>query len=364
MGVDSEKKIINKLASRLAQTKKNLIRDEKDQRKLLSSLYSINQKMKTMGEKRMKLTNGVFAAEARVSQLARSIVQLEQKVGREREGLAKRLRTLYLLNGQGSMRIIFGSQSGQEFDKNLKYLKILSERDYRVIKNFETSLIALKIQRQKLKAKVAKLLKNRKHLKRQKKMLHVQQSSKTHLLKRLRKTRKQYEARLKGLRKKTNVLIKDNIGKEVEYLLQPAFFEQKGRLIFPAVGLVSEPFGVIEDEGFGFQLMHKGVFITSPRGSEVKSVFSGKVIFRGKLPGYGNTVLVDHRDNYYTVYTYLDTVKVAVGDAVEKAQVIATAGYNSERFEPGIYFELRHFSEAIDPQSWFGKKKRIERTQL
>lgn len=361
-GIADEKEI-SEIANRLASTKSKLLKEEKSQRKILSSLYSINKKMKSMSERRSRLTNEVLASQTQVKKTAKSIARLEQRIDKEREGLSRRLRTLYMLNGQGTMRILFGSQSGQEFDKNLKYLKILTDRDYRVIRKFEVSLRALKEQREKLKTKVEQLVRNQNRLKKQRRLLTQQQQSKSQLLKQLRKTRAQYQERMKGLRARSKVYADSSISKEVEGLLKPSFFEQKGKLLHPVVGMVTERFGVLEDSEFGFQLTHKGLFFNSSKGVEITGVFDGVVSFAGPLPGYGKAVVIDHGDHYYSIYGNAEKLAVKVGDQIESGEVVAFTGTSHRTLKPGLYFEIRHFTEAVDPAEWF-KKEDIKRSQL
>ena len=80
-------------------------------------------------------------------------------------------------------------------------------------------------------------------------------------------------------------------------------------------------------------------------GSKVKSVFAGTVAFVGSLAGYGKTLVIDHGDHYYTVYSHTDSISVGEGDEVAQNQIIASSG-------EGLYFEVRHFSEPYDPSSW------------
>lgn len=359
----AEKTDINEIANRLVTTRNQLLKEEKNQRKILSNLYSINKKMKTMSERRSQLTNQVMASQTQVKKMAKTIAKLETRIDLERTGLSKRLRTLYMLNGQGTMRILFGSQSGQEFDKNLKYLKLLTDRDYRVIRKFETSLMSLKKQKLELKTKVEKLVKNQGQLKKQRQLLTQQQKSKSRLLTQLRKTRLQYEERMKGLRARSKTFADSNISKEVEGLLKPSFFEQKGKLLHPVVGMVTQSYGVLENEEFGFQLTHKGLFFNSSKGVEVAGIFDGIVSFAGTLPGYGRAVIIDHGDHYYSVYGNAERLTVKVGDQIETGEVVAFTGVSHRTEEPGLYFEIRHFTEAVDPTDWF-KKEEIKRSQL
>jgi septal ring factor EnvC (AmiA/AmiB activator) len=116
--------------------------------------------------------------------------------------------------------------------------------------------------------------------------------------------------------------------------------------------LLSQKFGLVKSDDQAYTLSNKGVYISAAQGSPVKSVFSGKISYVGDLPGFGTTLIVDHGDHYYSVYSHMKEVAVNVGDEVEQSQVIAQIGTPPVDKTPGLYFEIRHFSEPYDPQQW------------
>jgi septal ring factor EnvC (AmiA/AmiB activator) len=86
----------------------------------------------------------------------------------------------------------------------------------------------------------------------------------------------------------------------------------------------------------------------------VRAVAAGTVRYAGRFQGYGNLVILDHGDDYFTVSAHLDEIAVEVGDAVEAGAVVGTAGETGSLRGPVLYFEVRHGSEALDPARWLG----------
>ena len=84
----------------------------------------------------------------------------------------------------------------------------------------------------------------------------------------------------------------------------------------------------------------------------VKAVFQGKVSFADNLPGYGPTLIIDHGDHYYSVYAFNKALQVHAGDQVRQSQTVAFSGPSDRPVGDGLYFELRHFSEPLDPKQW------------
>jgi septal ring factor EnvC (AmiA/AmiB activator) len=75
------------------------------------------------------------------------------------------------------------------------------------------------------------------------------------------------------------------------------------------------------------------------------------------MQGYGQTVIIDHGDHYYTVYGHISRVKAKIGDTLKAGEVFAEAGPASRRMSEGMYFEIRHFSEPENPAHWIAAKQ-------
>ncbi|QOD38651.1 murein hydrolase activator EnvC family protein [Candidatus Wolbachia massiliensis] len=94
-----------------------------------------------------------------------------------------------------------------------------------------------------------------------------------------------------------------------------------------------------------------GVKIAAQGGTDVVASAPGKVIYVGKgLRWYGNLIIVEHKDNYMTVYSYLKNIHVEIGDKVRQGQVIGSASKsNTQDKDPQMCFIIRHNGQAIDP---------------
>ena len=103
-----------------------------------------------------------------------------------------------------------------------------------------------------------------------------------------------------------------------------------------------------EDTGVSW----KGLFIKSPVGNEVKSVASGVVVFADWLRGFGNLLIIDHGNDYMSLYGYNQSLLKQVGDEVKAGDTVAAVGNSGGSETSGLYFELRHRSKPFDPLSW------------
>ncbi|MDG7053086.1 MAG: M23 family metallopeptidase [Wolbachia endosymbiont of Alcedoecus sp.] len=109
--------------------------------------------------------------------------------------------------------------------------------------------------------------------------------------------------------------------------------------------------GTIISTASSDEVCKDGVKIAAQGGTNVVASAPGKVIYVGKgLRWYGNLIIVEHKDNYVTVYSYLKNIHVEIGDKVKQGQVIGSAGKSSTQDkDPQMCFTIRHNGQAVDP---------------
>ena len=89
----------------------------------------------------------------------------------------------------------------------------------------------------------------------------------------------------------------------------------------------------------------------------VKAVYPGKVVFADWLKGYGLLIIVDHGDNFMSLYAYNNQLLKHPGEQVLQGDTIAMAGNADQNPDNGnLYFELRHHGETINPTQWLSER--------
>jgi murein hydrolase activator len=127
------------------------------------------------------------------------------------------------------------------------------------------------------------------------------------------------------------------------------FSRLRGRLRLPLKGELTGRYGAPREAG---GLEAKGVFIRAPQGEPVRAVARGHVVYADWMRGFGNLLIVDHGENYLSIYANAESLLKQVGEAVAPGETLATAGASGGREETGLYFELRHLGRAFDPLRW------------
>lgn len=94
---------------------------------------------------------------------------------------------------------------------------------------------------------------------------------------------------------------------------------------------------------------HLGVDYAAPTGTPVRSVGDGVVDFAGVQSGFGNIVIVKHRNNHSTFYAHLSEIAVTRGQAIAQGQTLGAVGSTGRATGPHLHFEFRVNGGHQDP---------------
>jgi murein DD-endopeptidase MepM/ murein hydrolase activator NlpD len=117
-------------------------------------------------------------------------------------------------------------------------------------------------------------------------------------------------------------------------------------------GWMSSGFGYRTDPFTGKRSFHRGLDFVSPKGSDVLAVAAGVVTFSGKLANYGHMVEIDHGNGLVTRYGHNTENLVAVGDAVQKGEVIALVGSTGRSTAPHVHLEVFDNGRPVNPRQY------------
>jgi murein DD-endopeptidase MepM/ murein hydrolase activator NlpD len=102
-------------------------------------------------------------------------------------------------------------------------------------------------------------------------------------------------------------------------------------------------------------LQNDGINIAAPRGTAIRAAEAGVVVYAGnELRGFGNLLLVKHRDGWVTAYAHAEELLVRRGEQVKRGQVIAKVGATGNVSSPQLHFEVRKGSRPLNPRDYLG----------
>lgn len=119
---------------------------------------------------------------------------------------------------------------------------------------------------------------------------------------------------------------------------------EKDRFLWPVKGEVSSAFGIRNGR------RHDGIDIKAPDGTPVRAADDGKVMYvNSSMRGYGNIIIMMHKDDFYTVYAHNDENLVKMGDKVAKGEIIASVGSTGNASTSHLHFEVRQGKGVRNP---------------
>jgi murein DD-endopeptidase MepM/ murein hydrolase activator NlpD len=118
------------------------------------------------------------------------------------------------------------------------------------------------------------------------------------------------------------------------------------RFYRPVAGPIGDGFGAPRAGG----RTHAGLDFTVGYGTRVGAAGVGTTIFAGwNNGGYGNLVVIQHRNGYTTWYAHLQTITTWVGEQVSGGTRIGYVGSTGYSTGPHLHWEVRKWNTPVDP---------------
>lgn len=131
-----------------------------------------------------------------------------------------------------------------------------------------------------------------------------------------------------------------------------AFNEHRGQLGWPTAGRVLARFGESRSDAGRW----RGMLIGADEGTPVRAVAYGRVAWAGWMPHFGNLMVIEHGDGWYSLYGHTRTMLREVGAWVDAGTVIAEVGDSGGQPRPALYFELRRGRDPVNPLPWLASR--------
>ncbi len=113
--------------------------------------------------------------------------------------------------------------------------------------------------------------------------------------------------------------------------------------IKPTDGVLTSAFGMRDGRN------HNGIDIGAERGVDIYAVQDGKVVLAEVVSGYGNYIIIEHKNGIETAYAHCDSILVSAGEEVKAGQLIAYVGSTGNSTGPHLHFEVKADGRFCDP---------------
>ncbi len=135
---------------------------------------------------------------------------------------------------------------------------------------------------------------------------------------------------------------------------QMQFARLRKKLPDPVAGTLFKKFAEPKAKGL---LRWDGILVAAPLGEPFNAVSDGVVIFADELQGLGNVAIVDHGDNYLSLYGTAELLFVQKDQLLLAGDPIGTVGKSAGTDTSALYFEIRSDADPLDPQDWLEMKQ-------
>jgi len=128
------------------------------------------------------------------------------------------------------------------------------------------------------------------------------------------------------------------------------FAQTRGKLPWPVSGKLLASYG--SPRGEDARVRWDGVLIGAAEGSAVRAIHPGQVVLAEYLSGMGLMLIINHGNQYLSLYGHNQSLLKQVGDLVKAGEPIATVGSSGGQAFPALYFAIRHQKTPSDPAQW------------
>ena len=117
------------------------------------------------------------------------------------------------------------------------------------------------------------------------------------------------------------------------------------------VGRISSHFGPRKHPVLGYTRQHQGVDYAAPTGTPIRAAGNGRIVHRGTRGGYGKTVIIDHGNNYRTLYAHMNGYRSghSVGSRVRQGEIIGYVGMTGLATGPHLHYEFHVREKPVNP---------------
>jgi septal ring factor EnvC (AmiA/AmiB activator) len=310
-----------------------------------------------VGKARLSLTD---IRRERAERAARRAAFATEKHTREvqlsdsREALAGQMRAAYQIGRQEPLKLLLNQRDPQVAGRMFAYYGYFGHARAGQIKLIEDDVQRIAELQTQLEVEDAKLAELEKEQRTELGALEQARSARTQVLADLEarsRSRAQNLERLRSQQAGLEKLVRELRAAMERFPVEgnDAFARLRGKLAWPVSGHIVARFGDARAGGVHWD----GLLVATERGTPVKAVFAGRVIYADWLPGLGLLAIVDHGDGYLSLYGHNDRLYKAAGERVVAGDTIAAAGDSGGSSRPELYFEIRKGGKPVDPRPWF-----------
>lgn len=292
-------------------------------------------------------------AAARVRQLEEEVgdrvadlEQTEHRLQEHQHRTALRVRAMYRFRHRGFLPMLFAARDPHELLRTARYLWWIVRADEAALADWQQAAIRAATLRDELQARRAELLQRAGEVILEREELREARTLAQRALGRTPSPTRRHMTTVLDAAAPESVDVSLDLSREeappelqIEALAPTSLFARnRGHLPMPVQGQV-------ERSG-------RGIAIAAPTGTSIRAVADGTVDRILPIQGYGLVAIVDHGEEWATVYGHGEAFTVALGTRVRTGQEIGSVGVDPAAGSGRLHFEVRQGHVPQDPLEW------------
>ena len=333
--IEHLKGLLSKLNQERSATERQLQQSEQEMSELRQSIRS--------------LENQLVEGSTQVKKLQRRQQELTAQKNKEKDHIANSVHSAYLASRDNRLKLLLNQENPEDISRHLTYLKHLQQAQLDAITAFENTLREIDENTREQERVNTNLTRQRNNLQKQQEDLVKVQERRKRLISQIRQRQGSSNRRLRDLDRQRDQLEAILSQLAAKTAISRPITGNQGDLQWPVSGKII----------YGYQqkrpetgMSWEGVLIGVDTGSRVNAVHDGTVIFSNWLRGFGQLIILDHGDEYLTLYAHNQWLLKAEGERVLAGEPLALSGQSGGLEQPGLYFEIRHKGKPQNPSRW------------
>lgn len=331
--------------------------------RITGQLRDGQSQLKQFQEKLLKQEAHLLKKEKEIALIQQEKLVIEQHV-------KKRLAAFYQTGDVALMNTLFSASTLPELLNLQEYLQAMFHYDNQMVDKYRTQMALLAGAKEAISQAKDNILEVILKIKDQEQQLISQQLERSALLERCQTEEKLFRQALMEMEKAAAALSKtmrehkvNNIQPRKQKIVrrhsskksrpsqEAGFAALKGQLAPPVDHASVVRFFGAQKDASGAPSNSSGISLLSKAANEVRAVYEGRVFFSGRMKGYGELIIIEHGEQYYSLIAGLGERLKQEGEPVATSELIGHTESGGKSYSL-VHFEIRQGPDPVDPLLW------------
>ena len=357
---EQARKAIARVNREIAELESMVLTRSSERAKLQTVLRDTDTAIATTNKTIDQIKSSIEELNRAINSLEADAVTLERDIASRQSQIEEALGAFSVLRQGGDLKILLGNSTAHEAERHQAYFDILLSNQLTQISAFKAAINALEDNQRVQETTRSDQQQARARLEDQRMNLLTQRKSQGSTITKLTALLERDGLQIKSLKEdsaRLNTLLTELLRRIAGLNLLGDFEDfasMAGSLRSPIKSSSKTRFGQKRDRG---DLRWQGWLMPANRGTPVRSIHFGRVVYADWLRGQGLLTIIDHGNGWMSLYGRNESLLKQTGDWVVRGEEIARVGSSGGATDPALYFEIRSDGTPVNPAKWIRVKR-------